>query len=496
VLWDADFYNSLPDDDCLYCLTKKQIYLIGQAIIPQLQWNTRWVGDTSGLDIDEIVANVEVAITMPKCDDISEMLWTINQLAISLQNLQNTVENDGVPVPNETIETPFYQYQGIADNVAGITLACGTTDDKDKIYGGVHEFVEFCCEHFTDFLQYVRATGSAVPEKLDGIISAVPLYETLPIDEIFGFAAYIFEEVEEAWDALLTVDRKQEFKCKLFCAIVANDCTFTPELLMNVIALEAPIGFSEAVQSGIRDAVAIVVIGQPIGDEMFYSLIGVMLLTVLAGEEFFGATGFRPFEYRFLSGYNSPDNDWTVFCDECATIYWTLDYRFYQPSEHEFVATLGDFSSVFWLGEETDPDADSNSDNRVSIERTFSGNLPKILGCGIIYDGEHECGITGIAITYYNGVTNLGGHSISPTPSATLGRRTWSFGLLANAVVADKVVIAVSSETCDGTPTYARIHGVRLWLAPDSDLKGTMQYQSPLGIVPNGSTSEDYWIHF
>jgi hypothetical protein len=117
----------------LYCLTKKQIYLIGQAIIPQLQWNTRWVGDTSGLDIDEIVANVEVAITMPKCDDISEMLWTINQLAISLQNLQNTVENDGVPVPNETIETPFYQYQGIADNVAGITLACGTTDDKDKI---------------------------------------------------------------------------------------------------------------------------------------------------------------------------------------------------------------------------------------------------------------------------------------------------------------------------------------------------------------------------
>lgn len=496
VRWDADFYNSLPDDFCYFCLSRKQIYLIGQAILPQMRWETRWVGDISGLDIDAIASELESKLEMPECTDIDSIVFAVTQLQIALQNLQNTVENGGVQPPNETIETPYYQYANQNAPVGGITLNCATNEEKDKVYGGVHEFVEFCCEEFTDFLQIVRASGSAIPEKIDGAISAVPLLETLPIDEIFGFAAYLFEEVEEAWDAILTTDRKTEFKCKLFCAILANDCKFTPELIISVIALEAPAGWGNALATGLRDAIAIVTIGRPIGDEMFYSLIGTMLVIVLAGEQFVGSAGFRPFEYAFLSGYNSPDADWQIFCDDCATIYWTQDYRFYGGDELGWEALQGTWSSVFWLGEETDPDADANSDNRLQIERDFTGDLPKIIGCGILYDAQHECGITNITISYFSGATYLGGHNVSPTPSATLGYRTWSFGLLANAVIADRVLVTVTSETCNGTPTYARLHGVRLWLAPDSALKGFPQYQSPLGIVPNGNTSADYWINF
>jgi len=496
VLWDADFYNSLSDEPCFYCLTKKQVYLIGQAIIPQMQWLTRWTGDYSELDIDAIVGEVESRLEMPECNDIDDMLSTVNQLIIAVQNLQNTVENGGTPPPNETMETPYYQYANQDAPVGNITLNCATNAEKDKVYGGVHEFVEFCCEQFTDFLQIVRATGSAVPEKVDQIISSVPIFETLPIDEIFGFAAYVFEEVEEAWDALLTEDRKQEFKCKLFCAILANDCKFTPELIISVIALEAPAGWGNALQSGLRDAVSIITIGHPIGDEMFYSLIGTMLVVVLAGEQFVGSVGFRPYEYRFLAGYNSPDSDWQIFCTDCAPIYWVQDYRFYGGDELGWNVTLGTWENVFYEGLEHDPDTDANSDNRVAIEITFTGTLPKLIGIGIMYDGIHQCGITGMGGNGWNTGVNVQGHGISPTPDGTLAKRTWSVGNLSQADIVDKVTVNVSAERCDGQTAHARIHGVRLWFAPDSALKGTPQYQNPLGIIPNGNTSDIYWVGF
>lgn len=496
VLWDADFYKSLPDEYCLYCLTKKQIYLIGQALLPQMQWNTRWYGDTSGLDIKAIGAEIEGIISMDECGNLNDLIYQITQMRIDLDVLQNTVENGGVEPENETIETPYYQYSGQSENVGGLTLACGTNAEKDAVYGGVHEFVEYCCETFTDFLQIVRAQGSAIPEKLKMIAGAIPLVEGLPLDEFFEFGAYIFEEVEEAWDALLTEDRKQEFKCKLFCAIVANDCKFTPELIISVIAQEAPTGWSEALQVGLRDAIAIVSIGRPLGDEMFYSLIGTMLVIVLAGEQFLGATGFRPFEYAFLAGYNSPDNDWTIYCDDCATIYWTRDYRFYGGDELGWSVNIGTWENVFYEGAEFDPDPDANSDNRLEIEINFTGDLPKIIGVGFLYDGVHECGITSMGASFWLNSVYQGALGVSPTATATLGKRTFGAAGILQAVEADRVVINLSSETCSGNPTYARIHGIRLWFAPDSPVKGFPQYVAPLGVSNNGVTDAQYWINF
>jgi hypothetical protein len=55
--WYSDFYNSRSDEECVICLTERQVYLIG-IIIDSLGWSTRWIGDISGLDLERIAADL------------------------------------------------------------------------------------------------------------------------------------------------------------------------------------------------------------------------------------------------------------------------------------------------------------------------------------------------------------------------------------------------------------------------------------------------------
>jgi hypothetical protein len=497
VLWDADFYLSLSDETCLYCLSKRDVYVIAQALNPMMQWATRWVGDeVETLDLPAIAGELEYRLANNQCNQLQDIIFSIENLFDVLSELQQTVENGGVPPPNAiTVNTPYYDYPNQNELVAGLSTPCDTTFDKDAIYGGVIEFVDYCVNSFTDFLQIVRATGSAIPEKVDQIISAIPIWETLPIDEVFGFAAYVFEEVEEAWDALLTEDRIQDFRCELFCAILANDCEFTPELIMMTIALKAPVTMGDVLAMGIRDAASIIVIGQPQGDEMFYSLIGTMLLTVLAGEQFLGNTGFRQFEYRFLAGFNSPDNDWSIFCTDCPEIYWNVDYRFFSGDDFDFVPVTGTFDSVFFNGLETDPDPDGLSIVSLHIEKTFDTPITGVIGIGAVYDAFRDCGITGTAIGFELDGVNVFNAGSSP---GSIGDQVYRVDSVANEsgeLTIDKVYFIINMRRCDGNPAIARIHGIRLYLGQDTNMKDTMTYEAPYGTPPNGIINDDDLWH-
>jgi len=493
VAWDADFYLSQSETECFYCLTPRQIYIIGQAL-EQVKWQTRWSGDTSELDLDAIAGAIQEKIAMPECASIQDLILSMENLFDVVATLQATVENGGVPPPNAiTVETPYYNYPNQDEPVAGIATPCATDAQKDAIYGGCVEFVNYCCDSFTDFLQVTRATGSAIPEKVDMIISAVPIYETLPLDEIFGFAAYVFEEVEEAWDALLTEDRKQEFVCALFCAILANDCTFTPELIMTVIGLQAPATLPDILAMGMRDAVAIITTGQPIGDEMFYSLIGSMLLVALAGEQFLGSRGFRPFEYRFLAGFNSPDHDWAIFCVDCPEIFWSVDYRFFEGDAMGWIADEGTFDGVFFNGHERDPDADNFSEMYLKIHKDFATPITRGIGVGYVYDAIHDCGITGQGLNLYLAGVQVFGAGSSPVAGGTQVYRADGVNNTGLEVTFDKVEIIVHTKRCNGQPAASRIHGVRLYLDTDTNNKDIMTYDVPYGTPPNGNYTQTYW---
>lgn len=487
VNWDADFYKSLSDDFCLYCLSKKQVYVIGQAL-QQVHWGTRWYGDTGGLDFSAIAGELEGKFGMDECGDLSVLQLNIISILQQLADLRETVDNGGVdPNPEPTVNTPYYQYPNQQDSVGGVTVACDTTQERDALYGGIHELVEYMINSITDMIELMRNAGTALPEKIDGIISAIPILETLPFDEVFGFITYLAEEVEEIWDATVTEDRKQALKCEIFCGVIANNCTLTPELIVTVLALKAPQTLKQIAGSSIRDILAIIVAGTPVGDELFYSLIGTMVLIVLAGEQWLNARGWRPFEYRFLAGYNSPDNDWSIFCTNCPTYYYTLDYHFDEGEQGWEIETWGSFQDGMFVGEEIDPDPDNESVWRLDMSLT----LPQTMIVRAVgFDVEEriiDCGTPGISWKIFNNDVEIGGDS--QVPSASGANFYHSLGV-GNPITGNEVYVYIQSHKCDGNPATIKLRGIRVWLMPTSETKGILSLQAP----PTTDTSDFvYW---
>jgi len=102
--WNADYYKSLSDDDCIICLTEKQIYLVGQYLEAITWENTRWVGDKSGLDFVGIAGNLEEALAeRMTCEKLTLLVQQIESINVQLSSIQtmifegdNTIEIDGI----------------------------------------------------------------------------------------------------------------------------------------------------------------------------------------------------------------------------------------------------------------------------------------------------------------------------------------------------------------------------------------------------------------
>lgn len=497
VLWDADFYKSLPDEYCLYCLTKKQIYLIGQALLPQMQWNTRWVGDTSDLDIKAIGAEIEGIISMDECGNVGNIINLLNDLQLQVIALQQTVENGGIPPVEMTddINTPTYlnTSEDLSRPVGDlIPSACDTTELRDKLYGACNELAKYIVQQHTDFFEISRQTISSLPEKLAGIVSAIPIIETLPLDEAIGLAAYLAEEAEDLWQATVTEDRIQDFACLLFCAAIANDCVLTPEVIISAMKTEIPTTTHEYLVAGIRDTIAFLILNQPVGDEFFYSNLYWQLQAVLLGERFINATGWRPYEMRYLAGYNSPDNDWSIFCDECPDFGYYIDYRFWTDDYEPWEIISGTYELEYFEGEVSSDSGVTTSWCEIHLTlpepQTF-----KLYGVGVHFDVNRDCGITSMSVrTSLNGVATQG-WSVSPAPNGFDSKRTWSVSQEINAFDCDHIEIDIVAKRCSAPDALTRIQGVRIWVDSLSERKGLLTLEPPLGQPSNGGTSLDFW---
>lgn len=491
VNWDADFYKSLSDDACLYCLTKKQIYIIGQAL-QQVQWSTRWFGDASDLDFSAIAADLEARIaSMDNCTSVADILRAITQIQTNISVLQQTVQNGGTPPAsvNETVDTVLNDYaeNPLANDIGGVTLPCGTVAEKDAIYGGVVSLVDYIVQQQGDFFEQFQLVQSRLPELFDRVVSAIPIIETLPLDDIASTIEYWADEAEELWEATTTEDRIQDFRCLLFCAIVANDCKFTPELLVSAMETKVPNTPKGFFQSSIRDVLAYYVIGQPVGDEFWYGQLLFQIMVVLAGEQFLGASGWRPYEYRYLAGVNSPDNDWTIFCDECPDFYYYLDFNFDTDDYLGWVIENGSYELEFFEGEQLAP---ATWDTRSYLKITYAPPQDmKIVGVGLHGWVYYDCGTTGLGVNFYNDNVLVSGSGSSPIIGGNF-KHTWE----TSVVVADKIEIVMDAKACSGASpaAFARALGLRLWLASDSETKGKLWHEKP-DTLAGGSGDTQWW---
>lgn len=346
VSWDADFYNTLSDEYCIICVTEKQRYLLGETI-RQVEWLTRWVGDTSGLDLNAIAGELQYGIAnMEYCINITEILTIVTQLNNKVDKLQvdvdNIINNTNYDYPNgASLDTSI---SDVADTgylnqpLGNYTSACSSDADRDALYGGCVALAEYMVQKITDLLELIDATSGQVSEIWERIVAAIPVVETLPVDEIAGTVNFFADHSLEAWNGVVTDERKKNLACLFYCYASSNGtCSLSLHDVVDLLGGKVSI-FGDLMYVDMHVAIVAMITTTVVDDTLFYGLLSLMLVFVAQGQTFLDVNSFRLFELSFLAGTNSPDNDWSLFCTDCPT--------YYRVYEHDFSNGAGDFTII------------------------------------------------------------------------------------------------------------------------------------------------------
>lgn len=325
VSWNADYYKTLSDDTCLVCLSERQRYLLGE-MIRQIAWATRWMGDTSGLDLDAIAGSLEYGLAnMDYCANLTEILnqitnlsTKIDQMQIDIDNLQSTSGMDA-DTPLSTVFDALKQSEDVFSDVS-----C----DYDAIYGACYTLVEYINQVNVDFLEWLVQSSNAF-NQADTLISAIPIFGALfPFDEAAEYAAFLISELLDEYNATVDTDLLQTVACDLFCLAVSNSpCGIDFANLINYFSSKSPTTVSAFI-STFTDIVQFGLTGTMSGDEYFYYMCMFQLFTVYAGEKFFNLRGYENYANKAQSGLNNPSSDHELYCVECPDFFWRLDFIF------------------------------------------------------------------------------------------------------------------------------------------------------------------------
>lgn len=333
VRWDADYYKSLTDDDCVVCLTERQIYLLGQ-IIDQLTWeNTRWIGDKSELDFGNIAEDVEYRLEeRMTCEKLSTILTSITDISTDIDILEKRIEyiyqqtqiDNGDTVFDIDITTIDDMTSQVEMDTTNASTPTCETSDKDAIYGAVTSLVNYIHTNNVDFLERVTQVGSNFAEQANTIIHGLlPGLELAPTNEALDYAQFIIDEMIEEYNATVDEPLLQKVRCDLFCIAVANNCNLALSDVYDYFAAKVSPSVGRFVTTW-ANLIQFALIGTFSGDDYFYYMCFLQLATAGFKLKFLHIDDVANYAYYMRAGLNSPDNDWSIFCIDCPEYSWML----------------------------------------------------------------------------------------------------------------------------------------------------------------------------
>lgn len=186
--------------------------------------------------------------------------------------------------------------------------------DNDKSFGMISEMVDFLHQNNIDFLE-IAEVGTNTRERLSSLISAIPLIETLPFDDMIAFLDKLETEIYENYNAQWTTAVRNDYRCGIFClAQEKPDCEVTFELLIEYF--ENRIGASLEPANFFTSVLQYFLLGTWSGTTVVDIMMLIQLGVWAQATAFVGLTYLSLQSVGFL-GANNPDNDWVLLCENC-----------------------------------------------------------------------------------------------------------------------------------------------------------------------------------
>lgn len=332
--WDIDEYLGYSDNECIVCLTEKELYLLRNPL-RQMEWSTRWTSEIGTMqpDIATIAEVLAFKMSGQNCIDFCQyMIDCIN-------DPESGVSDAIVSVVGSS---SYSNYRDVAQSQNNNVLADGynPTCDLDILFGQCLQLVSYMDSVNRDILEIIEVLTNRLDMLADVIADITGLDESA-IDAGISWIAFIQDSIAENYDAQITQVYLEEIACDLFCRARVNNCELTPTILYNCFKdrMASNISIQEIITETWIYLTSGTWTGQEIADFMFYSQ---MALRAQLGKVV-DKVAFFDINTRLQIYSNDPDPDWSILCDECTTdIIVTFDEL--TTAEFTVTATNGQLS--------------------------------------------------------------------------------------------------------------------------------------------------------
>ena len=188
--------------------------------------------------------------------------------------------------------------------------------DNDVLFGSISAIVDQLDKNNLDFLQ-IMEIGTNTRERVSQVIAAIPLIETLPINEVIDFVDKAQSEILEHYEAQWTTALYDEYRCGIFCmALEQPGCAVDFDLLFNYFnnrlgASLEPINFFSSL-------VEFFLLGTWAGTEVVDIMMLIQLGVWREASNWLGVS-LRTLQTVGLLGANDPNPDWSVIPCACGS---------------------------------------------------------------------------------------------------------------------------------------------------------------------------------
>lgn len=189
----------------------------------------------------------------------------------------------------------------------GTETIVGPDCDYSTLTGGILSLVEHMNDNNVDFLQSFEP-GSNKLERVSRLMSVIPLFGLLPLDEVVSFVDEVFGNILENYDAQWTNAVRDEIVRDLFCiAYERGDCTMTFEDIYLYFDSRLDAGLT--LNSALQALVEFVLTGEMTGTRIVDFMFQFQLITMLNAGDFIGVTR-KSLITAWLIGRDDPSPLW------------------------------------------------------------------------------------------------------------------------------------------------------------------------------------------
>lgn len=187
--------------------------------------------------------------------------------------------------------------------------------DEDKLFGAITKIVDYMDTNNRDVFEIIEESTND-EENFALYIGAIPILETIPLDEMIDFAQDITENFAENYASSWTTVYRDEIRCGLFCKARNNpDCTLTFSDIYDYFSER--IGATTNIGSALADVINFIRFGSWGGTQVVDAMMLFQVAAWRAGGDFINVSLYS-LEAVAQMGAEEPDNDWSILpCPDC-----------------------------------------------------------------------------------------------------------------------------------------------------------------------------------